>query len=263
MSKTTGLGDRFFLDGYNLSGDIGAVQSIMVSRELIDVTGIDKDAYERLGGLGDSKIEFNNWFNPSSGQAHPVLDTLADTRHVIYSNGSVAGKPAAAMVGTQASYEVQRGNDGSLSGSVSVENKSGDLIDWGVLLVDGPKIVTTTGNQAGVDNGSTTDDELHAYLQVLAFTGTNITFTLQHSLTDASYVALTGGAFTQVTAAPAKERIEVAGPIRNWLRVAITGTFSSCTFVIAVSRKGSSGVLVEPAVVHLVITTYAPTVTVV
>jgi hypothetical protein len=265
ISKETGLGDRFFLDGYNLSGDVGALQSIGMTRALIDVTGIDKDAHERLPGLGDSEITWNAWFNPTAGQSHPQMKDIPDDRHVMYWRGSTAGVPVAAMVGTQATYDVQRGADGALATTAQVMNKSGDMLDWGKALTDGPESVTGTGNLAGVDLG-TGAGEVNAYLQVISFVGTNITFTLQHSLDDDAadaYAAITGGAFTQVTAAPAKERIEIDGPVERYVRVAITGTFTSCTFVIGARRLGTDGPAeVRPATLALVLTTFAPTVTV-
>lgn len=184
MTKQTGLGDRFFLDGFNLSGDIGALQSIGMSRALLDVTGIDKSAHERLPGLGDSEISFNAWFNPSVGQSHRQLRDIPDNRHVMYWRGSTQGVPVAAMVGTQANYNVVRGADGSLAISAQVMNKSGDLLDWGQALTTGPQISTGPEELALVSDpryeaGSLGD--MVAYLQVLALTGDDVIFRLRHS----------------------------------------------------------------------------------
>lgn len=244
--KTTGLGDRFFLDGFDISGDVGAIQSISMTRALIDVTGLDKDSFERLTGLGDCEMSWNAWFNASAGQSHPVMRNIPDGRHAMYFRGITLGSSVAAMVGTQANYNVNRQNDGAAAVSAQIMNKSGDLLDWGKALTAG-KVTSTSavdlagldGNDQGFEFGS--DGQLRAYLQVFAFTGTDVTFTLEDSDDDGDmdcYAPIMDGAFTQVTAAPAKERIEVDGPIKRWVRLSLSGTFSSVTYAVAIRRLG-------------------------
>lgn len=83
---------------------------------------------------------------------------------------------------------------------------------------------------------------LQAYLQVVSFTGTDVTIKLQSSAdnggTDA-YADVTGGGFTQVTAGPTSERIATSSSleIERYLRVATTttGGFSQLSFVVVVA----------------------------
>ena len=48
MAKTSGLGDNCYVGGYDLSGDIGSLGKISGSVATIDVTGINKSAFERI-----------------------------------------------------------------------------------------------------------------------------------------------------------------------------------------------------------------------
>lgn len=195
-TKQTGIGDRFFLDAFDISGDIGAIQSINNSRALLDVTGIDKDAHERLPGLGDSELSFNNWFNPSDGTdpldpivgAHEVLKTLTDNRHALYYRGTTLGAPVAAMIGSQASYQVDRSNDGALQGTVQVMNAGGRLIEWGQSLTIGKQVLTgaivmgmVDGALHGFSGGSS--GRISAFLQVFDedFVAVDFTAKLRHS----------------------------------------------------------------------------------
>lgn len=184
MTKQTGLGDRFFLDGFNISGDVGAIQSVLMSSEMIDVTGTDKSARERLVGLGDSEMTFNAWYNTALNASHDQLKTKADNRHAIYMRGSTAGVPVAAMVASQANYNVTRGDNGAMAISAQVMNKSGDLLDWGQALTDGPETSTAPEELAVVHDdqfAAGSSGQLIAYLQVLALTGDDVIFRLRHS----------------------------------------------------------------------------------
>lgn len=194
MAKETGLGDNLYVDGYDLSGDIGAITSLNSSRALLDVTGIDVDAHERLPGLRDGELSFNNWYNPSDGSdpddptgAHEVLKDIENERHTMYYRGTSLGGPVAAFIGAQASYQLNRNNDGSLSGTVQVMNAGGRGIEWGRSLTAGKQNATGAGNLTGVldpdfPNGNTVD--LSAYLQIFAIEGSagdDVAFKLQHS----------------------------------------------------------------------------------
>lgn len=189
MAKTTGLGDRFFLDGYDVSGDVGALSAVNQSRALIDTTGLDKFAHERLPGLGDSELSFNNYFNPADDSPgpqgiHDILKTLANNRYGLYFRGTSQGDRVAAIIAAHASYQLQRNNDGALLGTVQLMNAGGSLIEWGQALTAGKVTATGATQLSGVSDpryplGS--DGKLSAYLQVFAFAGTDVTFALQHS----------------------------------------------------------------------------------
>jgi hypothetical protein len=195
MAKTTGLGDNLYLDGYDVSGDIGSIQSISNKRALLDVTGLDKDAHERLPGLGDAEISFTSFYNPSDGTdpddlvvgAHEILKNILNGRHVLYFRGTVLGGAVAAMIGAQASYKLDRSAQGALTGEVQVMNAGGKLVEWGRSLTAGKHTSVAPENLPGVldqdyPNGSV--GKLSAYLQVMSIVGAagnDITVKLQHS----------------------------------------------------------------------------------
>ncbi|MDX3643224.1 hypothetical protein, partial [Streptomyces sp. MB09-02B] len=70
MAKQSGLGQAFYLGGYNLSGDTGSGDDIGCGLAgTQDVTGIDKSAYERIGLLRDGRLNWTSFFNPATAQA--------------------------------------------------------------------------------------------------------------------------------------------------------------------------------------------------
>src|SRR4051812_28061135 len=138
MTKTSGLGGALFLSGIDLSGDVGSLQKIDCPLALLDVTGIDKSAHERIGGHRDGGIDFTAFFNTAVAAEHLTLAPLPRTDvHVMYLHGTTQGNPGAAMVAKQVNYDPTRGNDGSLTEKVScIANSYG--LEWGEQ-VDGGK----------------------------------------------------------------------------------------------------------------------------
>lgn len=81
---------------------------------------------------------------------------------------------------------------------------------------------------------------LQAYLQVFSFAGTDVTVKLQHSHDNGSadaFADITGGGFTQITAGPTYQRIEVAAgtEIKRYVRAVTvtTGGVTSLVFAVA------------------------------
>lgn len=248
MAKQSGLGDNFYLGGYDLSGDTNSLGSISGSIAVLETTGINKSAMERIGGLRDGHIEWTSYFNPAEGQAHEALSSLPTTdRLLTYARGVTLGNPAACLVGKQIGYDPTRADDGALSIAVRVDaNQYG--LEWGKQLTAGLRTDTgaTTGTSVDFGTGSTAFG-LQAYLQVTEFTGTDVTITLEESSDDAAadaFAAVTGGVFTAVTSGPTTERIQTARgqTVERYLRVvtSTTGGFSSLSFSVVVVRNDTS-----------------------
>lgn len=243
MSKQTGLGDGLLVDGVDLSGDTGSLGAIGGGPAALVATGINKSAFERIGGLRDGRIEWSSWFNPATGAAHEQLSALPVTdRIVTYQRGTLLGSPAACLVGKQIDYAPTRGDDGALTIALSAQ-ANGYGLDWGVQATPGTRTDTAATNGDSVDGGAASDFGLQAWLHVLNFTGTDCTISLEESsdngVTD-PWAAVTGGAFTQVTAAPISQRIETARDqtVEQYLRVTTAGTFTSASFLVVVCRNG-------------------------
>ncbi|MFH9073450.1 hypothetical protein [Streptomyces alboflavus] len=161
MSKQSGLGQAFYLGGYDLSGDTGAGNEIgggLTGTQ--DVTGIDKSAPERVGLLRDGRLNWTSFFNPASGRAHGVLSSLPTTdRHEMWATGTSLGSEAACMVAKQIDYNPTRGADGSLTISVSsLANAYG--LEWGTLLTAGQRTDTSATNGTAVEFGYDGEDFL-------------------------------------------------------------------------------------------------------
>lgn len=62
MAKTSGLGDNFYVNGYDVSGDISAIGQLSGGPALLDVTGIKEFANERIGGLRSGDWQFTSFF---------------------------------------------------------------------------------------------------------------------------------------------------------------------------------------------------------
>lgn len=249
MAKQSGLGDAFWLDGYDLSGDVGSLGRIGGGLSgTQDMTGINKYGMERAGLARDGALEWSAFFNPAVGAAHEVLSALPLTNRIAtYGRGTLLGSPAACLVGKQINYDPSRAADGSLTISVQAL-ANGFGLEWGRQLTAGVRTDTGATNGSSVDFGAgSTTFGLQAWLHVTAFTGTDATIKLQQSSDDGAgdpWADVTGGGFTQITAGPTSERIETARnqTVERYLRVATvtTGGFTSLSFVVVVARNDVS-----------------------
>ncbi|NED75278.1 hypothetical protein G3I51_23730 [Streptomyces sp. SID9944] len=247
MAKQSGLGDALYIAGTNLSGDITALGNVGGGPAALTTTGIDKAAVERIGGVRDGRLEVTSWWNPAG--SHPVLSALptADVQ-AMYCRGTALGSPAAAIVGKQVNYDGQRGDDGSFTFAVSAQANAYGL-EWGYLLTAGQRTDTAATTGTGVDFGVGSPPLFNgqalygaqAYLQVFAFTGTDVTIKVQDSADNTTFADVPGLTFTAVAAGPAVQRIATASTqaVRRYLRAVTTttGGFTSCTFAVAATRN--------------------------
>lgn len=244
MAKTSGLGDNCLVDGYDLSGDIGSLSRIGGGPAALEVTGINKSAIERVGGIRDGAIDFSSWFNPSAAQEHPVLSALPTANRIVtYLRGTTLGNGAASCVAKQINYDGSRGTDGSFTLAVGAQ-ANGYGVEWGDQLTAGLRTDTAATDGTGVDGLAASAFGLQAYLHVTAFTGTDVTIKLQESSDNGAgdaFADVVGGGFTQVTSAPGAQRIATAATlaVERYLRVVTTtvGGVTSVTFSVMVVRN--------------------------
>lgn len=241
MAKESGLGANFYLDGNDLSGDVGSLSVISKSMDTIEATGIDKSAKERLPGQLDGEISFESFWNPVSGE-HAVLRNPPRTdRIATYFHRPFFSVPACSLVCKQVNYDPKRGSKGELNLNTQTLANAWWL-DWGYTLTAGKKTDGAPANGTGFDYGSILDPltfnfGAQFYLQVFAFTGTSATIKLQGSSDNAvgdPYADITGGAFAAVSSAPQSQRIQTARNLamERWVRVVTTGTFSNLVFAV-------------------------------
>lgn len=71
MAKTSGLGDNFYIGGYDLSGDVSSLDQISGGPALLTVTPINASAQVRIGGHRDGDMQFTSFFEFSSAVVSP------------------------------------------------------------------------------------------------------------------------------------------------------------------------------------------------
>jgi hypothetical protein len=245
MAKSTGLGDNFYIGGYDLSGNVSALTRIGGGPAALDVTPINSSAYQRLGGNRDGSMEFTTFMDTAIGFEHAALSTLP-TADVIssYYRGQVIGNACANLVAKQVNYDWTRGTDGSLTAAVQcVANGFG--LEWGSQLTAGVRTDSTATAGTFFDNGAGFTFGAQGYLQVFAFAGTDVTVKIQHCTTSGgAYTDLI--TFTQVTSGTRQaQRVVVSNvtTVNEFLKATTvtTGGFSNLVFAAGVTVNQVAG----------------------
>lgn len=248
MAKQSGLGDQLYIAGRNVSGDVGALDTISSPLAMLEATGIDKSAKERIRGQADGLIEFTSYFNPAANQSFQYLKTLPTTDQVVsYCRGQTLGNPGAGLVAKQSNYDMSRGEDGSLTFKSSLM-ANGYALNWGEQLTPGIATIGAAGAGTSIDGNNygtsgTTNFGLQAFLQVFALTGTSATVAIQSSSDNGAgdaFANVTGAVFTAATGVTS-ERIATANnqAVERYLRVNVTGTFTLLWYSVIVCRNAA------------------------
>lgn len=98
MAKQSGLGDNFYIGGYDLSGDVASVDTISGARDVIDVTAIKQFAHQRLYGLKNGAWSFTTFFETTPavstpgfpGNNTPVVNTNNVNVYVTITGGTLS-----------------------------------------------------------------------------------------------------------------------------------------------------------------------------
>ena len=260
MAKQSGLGARLLVGGYDISGDVQALDTISGSCALLDTTDITQSAHSRIAGLRDGKMSFTAFMDTAN--AHPVLSALphTDVQMMALLPALAVGGAVACLNAKQVNYDPSRAADGALMLKVDGEGNAYGL-EWGVTLTAGLRTDTTATSGTAFDNAAAAVNGAQAYLQVTAVAGTSVTVTVQQSADNSTWITL--AAFTAVSAAPAFQRIATAAPQSftatnaspcvftvpgsapaNGVPVALAGTaptgFTAGTVYYVVSSSGST-----------------------
>jgi hypothetical protein len=240
MAKRSGMGMGLYIGGVAVSNDIGSIPQINSPRGVIDVTGIDKLAFERLLTHKDGNVNVAAHWNPAL--EHTLFRTLprTDTMCTLHL-GDTIGAPAASLVAKQLNYDGTRNQDGSFPFAVNLQ-ANGYGLEWGEMHTAGIDTDTTGTNGSSLDSGAaTTNFGLQAYLHVFAFTGTSVTVKIQGSSDNGA-----GDAFADITGATFAaangvgwQRIETGRTqaVERYTRVVTTGTFTNAQFAVMIVRN--------------------------
>lgn len=132
MAKESGLGWTVL----DVDDDAGVAQDLRedvnslefsTPRAVIEVTGLDKSAMERLHGLADFSATLNFTFDDdTSDSVHDCFKDLSNARTVLI---TVSGQILSNEV-LFTDYALNRGTDGSLSGTAPCVLQSGTVPTW-------------------------------------------------------------------------------------------------------------------------------------
>lgn len=253
MAKQSGLGDHLYIDGYDIAGDVQSY-TIQGGFAVIDMTGIDKYAYERKGGKRSGSINAVTYFNPGDLTfASPLVDTGShELLRAMSVNDRVVSlfreqsQDAASLVALQGNYDPTEAADGALTIAVGAQSNAYGL-DWGDTLTPataGKNTVTGAGALASRDFTTATAFGAQAYLHVFNFAGTDATVSIQSSSDNGAgdaFSNVTGLVFDSITTGPQAQRKQTTRTlsIERYLRVnvATTGGFSTLTFAVMVNKN--------------------------
>jgi len=243
MAKKSGLGQQIFVHGYDLSGDVSAINNAGSPRDLLDATALNASAHERFVGLSDGNLGVSSWFNDATEQEHDAFKGLVTTdRIVVWAFGATRGDVAAGLVSKQVNYDGSRGTDGSLSFTIDTQAASGVPLEWGNTLTTGKETHGSAGSSTSRDDGAATSAGMVAYLEIVDCDSGTPTVTIQESSDNGASDAWTNCmVFSSVgfASTPTAERSTMSGTVERYLRVTTTGTFSNLDFCV-VTRRGTA-----------------------
>ena len=238
MAKQNALNIRFYVQGYDLSGDANSISGLGINQNLLDVSTIDTSAHKRITGLQSGTLGLNVWFDAATGQEHDVFIANSGTipsvdQNVLVPMGSAVGDPSVHMVAKVANYNVDTG-DGSapVSGTASFES-NGYAPQFGVMLTAHQDTHASTTSGTAVDNGSSSANGGSAVLQAFSLGSGSTIIKIQHSTNNSAWTDLI--TFNSVTGVASQHAV-VTGTVNQYLRVRSTGTFTDLVLSVDFAR---------------------------
>lgn len=204
-----------------------------LTADTAEVTCFGAGAKAYIAGGKDATVSLSGFFDGSAAAVDEVLAAaIGGTRVITLAEAGVGAIGNRALVGQaiHTSYQVTAPVADAVTISAEAQVTGG--MASGVVLAE-LAARTATGNTTAVDNGASSANGLVANLHCTAFTGTDITIKVQHSADNSSWVDLI--TFTQLTAAGAENKA-VTGTVNRYLRVNLSGTFTTATLAVAAAR---------------------------
>jgi hypothetical protein len=237
MAAESGIGNAFYVAGYDLSSELQVWES-GGGPATLDSTTVRKGGNARIGGLKSGSMSGTSLFD-ATGATHLSL-SLLPTTDVLQTrcHRETLGAPCHSMWSKQIGYDPTRAANAELM--FKVEDQSTEsIVDHGLLMTAGKRVDTAATNGGAVDFGAAGTFGWQQYLHVFAFTGTDCTISLESSSDNGvgdAWAAVAGSAFTAITTAPGYQKIYSGrtAAVERYLRVktATTGGFTSITFAV-------------------------------
>lgn len=203
------------------------------ARQTVDVTTFGSSGHhDYLAGLGEGTFSCQGVWNPALSDSELV--DINGTRTVISASPTTfaaIGDRVHMVNGYIENYQPRSAQNDAVRFSSGFQAAAGAYLGVTLHELDAE---TGAANFASVDQSAQSTNGARAFLHVTAFTGTDATVTVEDSSDDAVFASL--GAFTQVTGTTS-EAIEITGTVEQYVRVALTGTFTSITFTVSFHRS--------------------------
>ncbi len=245
MGIQSGIGQRFYVNQFDLSGDVGAIGSFVDSRNQQDITTVLDTAMRRLPLLKDGALTYTAFFDTAVGAEHLTLRGLPQSANVTWCiQGTAVGNATGSLVANHTDYPATRAQDGSLVLTPTAA-ANGFGIQWGNLLT------TATQTFASAASGTYIDDYvpsfptgdlpsvhgLAAYVHAISIGSGSATVHIQDSTDHISFSDVTGAVSTAISSAGTQRLVTSSTQaVNRYLRVNVTGTFTNLVCVVAVCR---------------------------
>jgi hypothetical protein len=133
MAKESGLGMSVAIDdsggtARTISNDITSLDWA-TPREVSDITGMDKSAFERLLLLADFTVSNSGVFNDASNMSHDVFKTVSSTSVARTTTITVSGQILPGEL-FYTDYSLSRGSGGELTWSAPGSLAGGVVPTW-------------------------------------------------------------------------------------------------------------------------------------
>jgi len=238
MAKQSGLGQKLYVQGYDISTDTSSLSNVGYMQELLDTTGINVSASERVTGLESSQMTVNGWFDVADDKSHEaylVSNKLPGTdRAVTYLIGDAITEPAFFLNAKQAEYNITRASGSALATTASFASNAtsaaGDGVQFGVMLDGGSTTYSSSTNGTTVDQSASSSAGAVACLQFQSGTSvSSFVVKVQHSTNGASWSDII--TFSTISANTATaEILSMEGTVNRYVRTinTLSGTNATC-----------------------------------
>jgi hypothetical protein len=243
MAIKSGLNQRFYVHGNDLSGDTAAITSVVGGFDDLDFTDITKVAHVHSNQLASGSMEWSSFFNDAAGQAHAVLSALPLTDVVVtWLLGTAIGDPAFSLTSKLASaYGVARARDGAMDISARAEGSAGHALEEATALTAADDTFSSASSATSIDQTAQTTLGATAVCHVLSIGSGTPTILIEDSADNSSWATLlTFGAQAVNTG----KRVTSTATVDRYVRITTTGTFANCVVVVTL-RRGLAGDVVD------------------
>lgn len=246
MAKYSSADAAFVLiDGYSIAAYLTNVAQKPSESMTEDVTCLS-DTWRKQADVSvkDAEFSIEGFFDDTANTTKTALRGLTGTTRIamVGPAGNTIGRTfyGYQVIEADAEEPIIRGELAKVRATFKGAAQSDQGLIIHALTADSGSSGTTQPGSS-VDNGASSANGAVGYLEVTALTlggYTSVTIKLRHSTDNSSYADLI--TFTNITAAPGKERLTVAGTVNRYLATSYAfngaGSGQSVTYAVGAAR---------------------------